>query len=1000
MRLHRLEIEAFGPFATRTAIDFDTLSEAGLFLLSGATGAGKTSVLDAVCFALYGDVPGDRSNAKRLRCDQALPEVAPRVVLEVTLGERRFRIERSPAWERPKRRGTGLTTQQASVTMSELRSGAWSPLSSRLDETGDLVGRLVGMNLAQFTQVAMLPQGRFQTFLRAKSDERHQLLQQLFRTGRFAEVERWLRDRRLTLVRQDADVHQRVADVVSRVSETTGLPLPDHWDIADLRDAVDGDQLVPWVVELTEQARSLLESSREESDDAGRHEAAARSAAERARDEAAQRRRYDGAAQEQVALDRRADDHARDQERLDAAVRAGAVVPLLRHARSCGAAADVARDEAASALRALRGHVASSESTSPEDLDALVATATTAAAHVRAAVPRATRAVAASAELERAGRRLAEVDAEHARAETERAALPKRLARLRSDAEAARAARERCVGLDESATTVRERIEAHAVVATLRVERDGARQEWLTAREVSLGLKEDLLALQQARIEGMAAELAGALASGCSCPVCGSADHPAKAAAAPGAPDARAEKSARTAADNASMLEHAFAAKVHELEASLAGAQARAGDTPVDDLRTTLAALEEQGRATQAVAARSDAVAAKLADAEEAEARLARQLSELGAARARLDSAREQLAAEVESLQGEIRAILDDTDHGDLASLLAHHERTASLARSAASRREHAAAAERSSLEALGAADTAAREAGFDDADHAAGHALPQSEVGELTRAVDDHRRRCAAVRDVLAEPAAEALAGTDPPELSVIEAAHHAALERRDQASAALHVASARHQRLTGLRDDLVDLSRTWVPLRNDLELTAGLAGFVEGKSVDNQLKMRLSAYVLAYRLSQVVAAANERLAGMSDQRYSLEHTGRRGAGETRGGLSLLVRDDWSGETRDPATLSGGETFVVSLALALGLSDVVTQESGGARLDTLFVDEGFGSLDAETLDDVMDTLDSLRDGGRVVGLVSHVAEMRDRIPTQLVVTKARTGSTVRLRGC
>ncbi len=130
----------------------------------------------------------------------------------------------------------------------------------------------------------------------------------------------------------------------------------------------------------------------------------------------------------------------------------------------------------------------------------------------------------------------------------------------------------------------------------------------------------------------------------------------------------------------------------------------------------------------------------------------------------------------------------------------------------------------------------------------------------------------------------------------------------------------------------------------------------------------MRLSGYVLASRLAQVVAAANERLARMSDQRYALEHTGGRGAGETRGGLSLLVRDDWSGEARDPATLSGGETFVVSLALALGLADVIAHEVGGADLDTLFVDEGFGSLDADTLDDVMDTLDSLRDGGRVVG--------------------------------
>ncbi|MCW2791505.1 MAG: putative exonuclease, partial [Nocardioides sp.] len=223
------------------------------------------------------------------------------------------------------------------------------------------------------------------------------------------------------------------------------------------------------------------------------------------------------------------------------------------------------------------------------------------------------------------------------------------------------------------------------------------------------------------------------------------------------------------------------------------------------------------------------------------------------------------------------------------------------------------------------------------------------------------------------------------------------AALGALGDARSRAGVWATRVERLTTLTDELGEALDDWAPLREALELTTHLATFVDGKAPDHRLQMRLSAYVLAYRLTQVVAAANERLARMSDQRYSLEHTGRRGAGETRGGLSLLVRDDWSGESRDPATLSGGETFVVSLALALGLADVITQEAGGADLDTLFVDEGFGSLDADTLDDVMDTLDSLRDGGRVVGVVSHVAEMRDRIPTRLQVTKSRTGSTLAL---
>jgi exonuclease SbcC len=183
---------------------------------------------------------------------------------------------------------------------------------------------------------------------------------------------------------------------------------------------------------------------------------------------------------------------------------------------------------------------------------------------------------------------------------------------------------------------------------------------------------------------------------------------------------------------------------------------------------------------------------------------------------------------------------------------------------------------------------------------------------------------------------------------------------------------------------------------VRHEHAVAANLASLVEGRSTDNQLKMRLSAYVLTERLRQVVAAANERLGSMTDERYTLEQADAKGAGEQRGGLSLRVRDEWSGKQRDPATLSGGETFLVSLALALGLADTVSHEAGGTDLETLFIDEGFGALDARTLDAVMDTLDALRDGGRVVGLVSHVPELRNRITSQLEVSKARRGSTLR----
>ncbi|MEV5905825.1 SbcC/MukB-like Walker B domain-containing protein, partial [Streptomyces sp. NPDC052127] len=186
--------------------------------------------------------------------------------------------------------------------------------------------------------------------------------------------------------------------------------------------------------------------------------------------------------------------------------------------------------------------------------------------------------------------------------------------------------------------------------------------------------------------------------------------------------------------------------------------------------------------------------------------------------------------------------------------------------------------------------------------------------------------------------------------------------------------------------------------PLREEYDRVARLAGLTAGTSADNERKMRLEAYVLAARLEQVAAAATVRLQRMSSGRYTLVHSDDR-AGRGRSGLGLHVVDAWTGRERDTATLSGGETFFASLALALGLADVVTDEAGGVRLDTLFIDEGFGSLDDQTLDEVLDVLDSLRERDRSVGIVSHVADLRRRIHAQLEVVKGRSGSLVRQRG-
>jgi exonuclease SbcC len=895
MRLHHLEATAFGPFADTVTVDFDRLSDSGLFLLSGPTGAGKTSVLDAVCFALYGDVPGDRAAAKRLRCDQAAPGVAPRVVLEATIGGRRFRLTRSPAWERPKKRGTGMTTQQASVVLAERIGDEWTTLSTRLDETGHLVGDLVGMTLTQFTQVVMLPQGRFQAFLRAKSEERHALLQQLFRTGRFEAVERWLRDRRVALRRQADSAHRVLADAVSRVSEVTATPLPEAWSLHDLAEPATSGELEAWAEERAASVATRADEARRRAAAAASAEARARTALEAARAAAERRRRRTAAAQELASLDADAEQHAACLGRIDAARRAATVAPLSRLCQQ----ATRAHAQAQAALP---------RDADREQLEGVLSEAMAGAARVEALRPRADRLHAVTRRLTALAAREDELDREEARLRTE----------------------------------------AERLVTRLTEQLDSARAAHAEARDHALTMRDRALDVRAARLDGMAAELAGAIASGGCCPVCGSSEHPHRAAPAPGAPGPDDERAAQKDLDDAKALEHLR-------------------DTEVRDLATRLEAAEE-----------------RLAQPED---------PGLAAARAELLASRDALDAEAE----ELRAVLDGVSGADLDALLETERRREREARAALRAMDTTEAAQAELDRARRALADAVSEAGFDDEGQARDAELAPGALDDLEARVRDHDRRRAAAESVFAEPVPDGDSAQPDPDALAQE--HAALLTGLREATADQSLWEGRSARLTGLADELLAALGAWRPLCDELTLTAGLSSFVEGKAADNRLQMRLSAYVLAYRLGQVVAAANERLARMSDQRYSLEHTGRRGAGESRGGLSLAVRDDWSGEARDPATLSGGETFVVSLALALGLADVIGEESGGAQLDTLFVDEGFGSLDADTLDDVMDTLDSLRDGGRVVGVVSHVAEMRDRIPTQLLVAKSRRGSTLSITG-
>ncbi len=1006
MRVHALEITAFGPFADTVRIDVDALSAQGLFLLTGPTGAGKTSVLDAICFGLYGRVPGARQQADRLRSDHAEPAAVPRVRLEVTLGGRRLRIVRSPRWQRPSARArAGQVAVQATVTVQERPPGGaeadgWVTLTTRIDEAQLLVDELLGMTLQQFTQVAMLPQGAFQDFLRSGTDERRVLLERLFGTARFRDVERWLVDRRQRLRVEAEAAEQAARSIADQVRGAAHLdrPVPDRVD--DWPD---------WSAAVRATARRrrddltvLVEQSRLRRDDA-------RQAYEDAVTATAVRRRGEQAQLDQVELARTAERATADLARLDAADRAREVAVLLdplaeAAARLSGACSRMRR--AAVELAELAPGVLPAPLAEEPD-DGLLALWSTALEAARTDTDR----------MVEREQRLVEEVGELAVLDQRRAELADAAAAARDDATALRRTAEEAPGrvdalrrkvdtehrLDAAHDHLATQLAAARARAEAATALPSAERRRRTAEDAARGAYADYRAAVDTRIDvtrrrlaGAAGELAQGLVDDAPCCVCGSRTHPDPAAPTvdhPGAADERAaadaERHAEGRRDQADRAVTAAAAEVSRLTTAAAGLDPAEAATLVTSLTRELTTAAAARRRLPKTERELLALSAVAVDAVAAAAGAAHHARDLRAAADGAAQAADTLRARL------VRQVGPGLDVAAAQQRTARRLQLLAAARAAvtelrAARSAHAATTDR--------AARAAVHSGFDSVAGARAALLDAATRDELRSRLETRRVRAASAAAVLADPSVRAALAAAPPDTDGLAARVADAEQTSDGQQADLVTARRTAQRVAGLHDQLADRLADWRPRRQALELAAGLAGLAEGKSADNDCRMSLSSYVLAARLEQVVAAANERLQPITSGRYLLEHTVQRAAGDRRagaGGLGLLVRDEWTGDLRDPSTLSGGETFQASLSLALGLADVVGSESGGTELHTVFVDEGFGALDPDSLDEVMDELDRLRDGGRVVGVVSHVDAMRERIPAQLRLAKTRSGSRV-----
>ncbi|MET9539874.1 SMC family ATPase [Streptomyces sp. NPDC006553] len=1004
MRLHRLEITAFGPFGGTQTVDFDALSTAGLFLLHGPTGAGKTSVLDAVCFALYGSVPGVRQTpGATLRSDHAPVGTSTEVVLELTVGERRLEITRRPAQQRPKKRGGGFTTEKAQTWLREYdpATRAWNGLSRSHQEIGEEITQLLGMSREQFCQVVLLPQGDFARFLRADAEARGKLLGRLFDTRRFAAVEERLAELRRAAQQQVEEGDERLLALAHRMGQAAG-------GLAVARTAVEGrpgdpgvaDAVLTWAAVARTEAREALDIARVRLDAAEARQGAARAALDAENDLAARQARHADALLRQERLTAHAPERDRLQAALDRSLKADRVAPAL------GLRQDAEREHATAHAARAR-----SRAQLPADL------ADAGAEHLSALEHRLREELGGLEAARRAERRAATIADERAALAREAradddvlrdtadwlAGWEPRRAALSEHVEAARDAAARAENLAGRLEPARRRRDAARRRDALAEDTRAAEERLADARERRNTAHESWLDVKSRRLEGIAAELAVTLAPGDPCQVCGSTAHPAPARTTAGHVDRATEdavyaaytdaEETRTAAERALAVTHeSWSTARAEVQA---GAPAGSPEPTVGELSLEVDELTGLHAEAHALAGQTHSARERLARSEreyeervaaqrEAERRVAARTSR----REALD--REQLALDEELARG----------RGAFATVAEHatrlERRIALLVDATGTVRAAELAAQRLKEADDRLADAAYR-AGFATPAEAAAALLREGERRHHQQRVDAWQAEAAAVADRLAEPGTAAAAALPPADPAAVGAAHTAAERALREADSVLAAARERATGLAGLSRQALTEVRRLGPLREEYDRVARLAALTAGTSAENERRMRLESYVLAARLEQVAAAATARLQRMSSGRYTLVHSDARSGGR-RAGLGLHVVDAWTGNERDTATLSGGETFFASLALALGLADVVTDEAGGLRLDTLFIDEGFGSLDEQTLDEVLDVLDSLRERDRSVGIVSHVGDLRRRIPAQLEVVKARHGSAVRLR--
>ena len=1080
MILHNLEFEAFMAYPKRQEINFDALNNAGVFLLNGPTGAGKTTILDAICYALYGETSSDRESAKLHSTYAAHSGTKPRVLLDVTLHGKRLRIDRTPAYNKPITRGARkgqMREESAKATLAELAPGAdpsdekaWTPISSSVAEVNRTIAERTHLTKEQFLKVVLLPQGQFAQFLKSKPKERKELLKKMFPVEHYEQLFAALTEEAKTAQQEVAQDENTQRGYLER-ARAEMLALQALLDAADpdaeeaageetseqlTAESVTAETLDTWIAVGIARARETSTREKQEqqrlTDEADRN---TRLLAERAQLQA-DWREYEQLCERRTRLTERADEHKAQREEL---AQARAAAPL--HAQYAQVQAEsqalAAREQEHSAcasaleengralLAALRDEETSADVTFPEEttfaalpslepaeqetqLEALLDTLrvlqkkdaqlTDEEAAVAALLKQANaleqdkaRAEKTLSDLTAAAEQLAEELAGYSTADEERTLAAHLVTEAQQKHDAAQQMQQK---LDAASAAVAAAQKQSKRTATAEQK---AQEKWQASAQQALAATEEFKNLQVLRLAQASSLLARELKDGEPCAVCGSVEHPAPAQIAEG--EQLVERADLDAAKEREDKAHKQA-RTHELAKDRATKAHQEASEALAAARTQYETLVAQGECD---------VEQTAAQLQQAQTRLAQAQSRVTARDGVLVKV-ERVRAEQQKAQEALRtiegaAVEAQTRHRDAAARCEATAADLAPARAAVGfvqrveavegyRAAHqrlaravlllGQARERHAL-AAAAAQRLLAESSFESAELVHAAVRTPERVDALEQAVAAYELEHARLlegfgREAIVAVAARVAAGEQAPDdLQGVR-------EQVEQLRAAVHRLTLREgeresvlRSLQALRGEYAAFRAKTAQRYDRAQMLANLAAAARGDTLGGyEHQVDLVSYVLGAEFERILHSASLHLDRMSEGRYGMVFSDHRAKGSrSGGGLNLEITDTWTGEPREASSLSGGESFLASLSLALGLAEVVQANNGGIELDTLFIDEGFGTLDAETLDMVMGTIESLRDSGRTIGLISHVEEMKNRIPAQIVVEKGQNGSSVRV---